>query len=37
MSGYGVTFSAANIALTAYLGASAVGVARLRSSDIAVS
>ena len=26
MSGYGVTFSAANIALTAFLGASAVGV-----------
>ena len=26
MSGYGVTFSAANIALTAYLGASAAGV-----------
>jgi MFS family permease len=26
MSGYGVTFSAANLALTAYLGASAVGV-----------
>ncbi len=26
MSGYGATFSAANLALTAYLGASAVGV-----------
>ena len=26
MSGYGVSFSAANIALTAFLGASAVGV-----------
>ena len=26
MSGYGVTFSAANIALTAFLGASAAGV-----------
>jgi MFS family permease len=26
MSGYGVTFSAANLALTAYLGASAIGV-----------
>ena len=26
MSGYGVTFSAANLALTAYLGASAAGV-----------
>ena len=30
MSGYGVTFSAANIALTAFLGASAAGVSRRR-------